>query len=97
MEEDKVTLADVWIWLNHGFEAAMIDSELIPDHFRRQYGKDVARLRRQIAKDQDPPIQPREVDTLSPETTLGEEARRLFVKLKQLRSKLIADHIEKYV
>lgn len=93
---DKVTLTDVWTWLNRGFEAAIVDSELIPDHFRRQYGMAVAKLRRQIANDQDPTIQPYKVDTLSPETTLGDEARLLFTGLKQLRAKLIADHIDKY-
>lgn len=93
--EDKVTLTDVWTWANRGFEAALIDSELIPDHFRRQYGSGIAKLRRQIANDQDPPIRPREVDKLSPETALGDEARRLFTDLKHLRATLIADHVER--
>ena len=93
--EDEITIADVWAWLNHGFEAAMIDSELIPDHFRRQYGKGVSRLRRQIAKDMK--ITSDLVDTLPPRTTIEVEAICFFNNLKQLRAKLIADHIEKYV
>ena len=95
--ESKVILTDVWMWFNHGFEAAMIDSELIPDHFRRQYGKDVAKLRRQIASDWDPAFHPCYVDHLPYDTPIEKKAQHLFAKLKQLRTKLITDHIEKYV
>ena len=95
--KDTVTLGDVWMWANHGFEAMLVNSELIPDHFRRQYGLDIAKLRRKIADDQNHSTSPCGVDNLPPETTLEDEACRLFANLRRLRAKLIADHVEKYI